>query len=502
MANLYTVTSSTPGTTAEDLGGADLTNTAPEALAASADAGASDEAARADHVHPLPSAADVGATTQAYVDGQISLVTGGVSAKPNIQAGTTSAIGNLASVTLASHFSGYTPVADDRVLVKDQSAPAQNGWYVVGAVTMGVAALTRIADANASSEFYGVTTCLIARGSLAGKQYKTAQATSFVLGTDAITFTEIPATPLSDATPQPNGTAAAGTGTAAARDDHVHAGETRGFGTLASRPASPAVGDTYAVTSGDATGDRYTCFVASAWTLTGFVHRRADETPYHWWKLDDASGGAVDSGSAGTNLSEAGSAGGLAYNAPLPVGRGARFSGSSGVTRFQGAKDAGMAITTAATIAVWVRLESVSGTQALVCCETNQGSNSQPYNTLAISVVAGALRAWCTTTSQTGSGQSVSGGTVGVGADHLVGVTFGASTLTVWLDGVAVATLSTNGGTLYTAGSNQRWTIGDLTGPGERLAGRVSDARVYDTAKAAAWWQETYERGVGAYRGQ
>lgn len=36
-------------------------------------------------------------------------------------------------------------------------------------------------------------------------------------------------------------------------------------GTLAARPAAPAAGDTYAVTSGPSTGARYTCFVAGTW---------------------------------------------------------------------------------------------------------------------------------------------------------------------------------------------------------------------------------------------
>lgn len=232
MANKFVQLDDAPGQH-----GALVTDDAPPNLGGTAEPGVSEQAARADHVHQRPTPADIGAATPSYVDDgdaatlasagtytdeQFALLAGGVSAKPNIQAATTSAIPSLASVTLASHFSGYTPVAGDRVLVKDQSSASQNGWYLVGTVTGGAAPLTRVSDANASSEFYGVTTCLIARGSLAGKQYKTAQAMTFVLGTDAITFTEIPATPLSSATPQAPGTATAGTSTSASRDDHVH----------------------------------------------------------------------------------------------------------------------------------------------------------------------------------------------------------------------------------------------------------------------------------------
>lgn len=74
---------------------------------------------------------------------------------------------------------------------------------------------------------------------------------------------------LSDATPAALGTAAAGVATSASRADHVHeapaSGGTHGAGTLAARPAVPAAGDTYAVTSGVQLGARYTCFIAGVW---------------------------------------------------------------------------------------------------------------------------------------------------------------------------------------------------------------------------------------------
>ena len=43
---------------------------------------------------------------------------------------------------------------------------------------------------------------------------------------------------------------------------------THSGGTLAARPASPAAGDTYAVTTGAQTGARYTCFVTGSWEGT------------------------------------------------------------------------------------------------------------------------------------------------------------------------------------------------------------------------------------------
>jgi len=98
-------------------------------------------------------------------------------------------------------------------------------------------------------------------------------------------------TSLSDATPAAPGTAAAGTSTSASRGDHVHAPpsaaqvglgavtatgataaaaravlNTASSGTLAALPSTPAVGDTYEVTSGTGVGRTYACLRAGLWT--------------------------------------------------------------------------------------------------------------------------------------------------------------------------------------------------------------------------------------------
>lgn len=278
-------------------------------------------------------------------------------------------------------------------------------------------------------------------------------------------------------------------------------GGTYGSGTLAARPASPAAGDTYAVTSGAAVGDRYACFIAGGWTLVDYSRVRLDEAPYHWWRLNDASGGAVDSGSGATDLAQVGT-GGLLYAAPTPLGDGVQLSGSSGSRYLRGAVGAGVALATAATLSAWIQPSSVSTTRSILALETNQGSNSQPYSSLAMSVENGTLRGWVTTTNATGAGQSTAAGLISVGAWHHVGVSFESSVLTLWVDGLAVGALSASGSTIHTAGASERWTVGDMTGPSERLNGRVADVRVYQSAKASAWWRETHARGVGLYRGQ
>ncbi len=274
-------------------------------------------------------------------------------------------------------------------------------------------------------------------------------------------------------------------------------------GTLAARPATPAAGDTYEITSGAASGDRYACYVAGTWVITGYSRVRLDETPYHWWRLDDASGGAVDSGSAGTALAEAGSgAGTLVYRAPTLTGRGVRFRGSPGALRFQSAKDAGMAITTAATYSAWVRSDVTTGQHAVIALESDQGSWAAPYGALTLTVNNGGMRALCATTDNPSTPQVAVYAGVSPGVDVLVGLTVESSTLTLWVDGVAQATLALSGPTIVTTGPNVRWVIGDQPGINERMDGRVADARVYTTAKDAAWWAEAYARGVGSYEGQ
>ena len=285
-----------------------------------------------------------------------------------------------------------------------------------------------------------------------------------------------------------------------------HSGGLHGNGTLASLPISPSAGDTYAVTSGVAMGDRYVCYVAGAWTIVAYSRVRLDETPYHWWKLNDASGGAVDYGTFGTgsNLSEEGfmSFQSIVYKALLPIGDSIRFSLLSGTKRLQSAINTGVALTTAATLAAWIRADGTGGIQEIVALETNLGYNNPPYFSLALHVSNGALRVYITTTASPGSGQSVAVNGIVAGCLHHVGLTFESSNLVAWIDGVAVGSMASTGSTIFTAGSAEYWTISDAVGPGERFAGRIADVRVYQTAKDASWWQETYKRGVGSYVGQ
>ena len=276
-------------------------------------------------------------------------------------------------------------------------------------------------------------------------------------------------------------------------------GGVHGSGTLAARPASPAAGDTYAITSGTASGDRYACHVAGAWTLVAYDRVRLDETPYLWWRLDEASGNAINSGSASSADLAATSiaARNIAFSS-LSV-RGTLFDGSS---RFVGATGA-TALSTAWTLAAWVQNQGIyQGYRTVVGLDTTTGSFSQPYASAALALDNAGVRAWITTTAQPSTGQEVTAtqpSLLDLHPHHLV-ARFTGTALQVVIDGVQRASLTTTGGTMQ-VGPSPQWGIGANDG-NERWVGLISDVRVYAESKSDSWCLETWQRGVGAYTGQ
>ncbi len=91
---------------------------------------------------------------------------------------TTATIANLAAVTLAALGGGYAPVAGDTVLHNGSASPdgvivastAYAGLYVVGAATLGVAALTRSPLYATAAQIAGAT-WYVEKGTSAGLSY-------------------------------------------------------------------------------------------------------------------------------------------------------------------------------------------------------------------------------------------------------------------------------------------------------------------------------------------
>ena len=113
--------------------------------------------------------------------------TANLGATYNNSAGTLTNSGSQAAIAI----DGITLVADDRVLVKDQSTAAQNGFYKVTTVGDGSSnwVLTRTPDADAASELTAGAFTFAEEGTANGDNgYVLSTNGAITLGTTAITF--------------------------------------------------------------------------------------------------------------------------------------------------------------------------------------------------------------------------------------------------------------------------------------------------------------------------
>jgi hypothetical protein len=182
-----------------------------------------DQIASGLNVHDSVDVATTAALTATYVDGT-SDASGGLGVGATL---TITATGVLT-------IDDIPKVLNDRILVKDQTDAKQNGVYRVStAGAVGVSAvLTRAEDSNNSvpGELGTGDFIYVQRGTVNGTKAfvmnSTGTSTNPVngikIGTDNINYTQFTGLTLSTTTPAADGTATAGTGTTAARDDHVH----------------------------------------------------------------------------------------------------------------------------------------------------------------------------------------------------------------------------------------------------------------------------------------
>ncbi len=111
--------------------------------------------------------------------------------KDSVRAATTANIANLAAASVTQD--GVTLVEGDRLLVWQQTNPAENGIYVVGVVGGGLAPLTRAADADTSAEVTSGQTVQVTQGTLYGEtRFLLTTADPITLGATGLTY-EIPA---------------------------------------------------------------------------------------------------------------------------------------------------------------------------------------------------------------------------------------------------------------------------------------------------------------------
>lgn len=248
-----------------------LSSTTPAALAAAGTVGVGTTSARADHVHAFPTAANVGAAPAAHVG------TGTVSAHPNVVAGGNSGFMTGADKTkldgIAEGGGVYTlPVATAGVLggVKTGTNVAIDGLGVISVAGVNIGQGTNTATAVLLTSSTGTGTTIagasqtIAGVMLAADKTKldniTVSGTNTGDETTATIKTKLGISTLSGSNtgdqvipvaasilPAALGVSAVGTGTAFARDDHVHT-----LPSLATLGAQPA--GTYVTGTGSATG--------------------------------------------------------------------------------------------------------------------------------------------------------------------------------------------------------------------------------------------------------
>lgn len=122
--------------------------------------------------------ADTDAATKGYVDG----ISQGLDFKASVRAATT------ANITLSGTqtIDGVAVVANDRVLVKNQTTASQNGIYVVSA-----GAWTRASDADAAGELTSGTFVFVEEGTTqADSGWVISTDGTITIGTTAITWTQ------------------------------------------------------------------------------------------------------------------------------------------------------------------------------------------------------------------------------------------------------------------------------------------------------------------------
>ena len=284
-------------------------------------------------------------------------------------------------------------------------------------------------------------------------------------------------------------------------------GGTHTSGTLAARPA-PVAGDTYLISSDAGKGDAYISMVDNKWQILPY-HRNSspDELDALRWKMLETADPYVSTGISAYDLTKNG--GGSRTAASYSGQRCTRWS--NGTTSGSNA-DIGISTTpTQITMSAWINSTTVDGTDRFVLkCAYNYSDNYDDKNT-GFTFSSSGFKVYLV---RGGSMATYDGFNIAPAQNtwHHVGFTYDGpseySMTKVWLDGEEVSSpgRETSG---YNSGSNplslgsaSRWVIGGHYGnTSAAMLGRIADARVYVGVRTAAWWQEIYSRGIGAYTG-
>jgi hypothetical protein len=300
-------------------------------------------------------------------------------------------------------------------------------------------------------------------------------------------------------------------------------GGTYGSGTLAARPASPAAGDTYEVTSGTALGDRYACFVAGAWALLAAGDdaaaartaiaaaydpgaRTLDANHVYAWRCDDAAGaGTIAEASGGPAMTLTGSTwvqgdGGL-YRSGLALHLTSGAAGTDRATSGAVAVPAG-SMTVELDFLLSIPNGITFGTSQTMLFGLNNGAGGN-YLYLRLSWSAGASgfqAGWKPNASaeQATSSGALPGSSVPPGVPHhaMLTITKGSGssngTMSLYLDGTLVST-ATGIYDAGLAGGGGTW-VATIASPVNTVAPlmRVGEVLISDVARDAAYARAAY----------
>jgi hypothetical protein len=282
------------------------------------------------------------------------------------------------------------------------------------------------------------------------------------------------------------------------------AGATHSSGTLAARALlTPAAGDTYAVTSGVAAGDRYACFVAGVWTLASYDRTLLlpGTTPWAHWPFNEAAGTFASVGSQ-SGMTLTGSGGVISYGAPQSNGRVGVALGSPAILT---GPTTAPASARRCTLLGWTDYTTL-GTYGSLAAYNGSGS---PYGAISLGLVTGSQpRGFYATVGNpahnavAGSPATATPNRCRLYAAVWDGDAAGAR-FKLYVDARLVYSgTPTAGADLDWGLTGGRWCIGNNPF-GEAVTGLYSDFAVYDgTALTSAQLSEVYRRGVGTYGGQ
>lgn len=233
--------------------------------------------------------------------------------------------------------------------------------------------------------------------------------------------------------------------------------------------------------------DAFKILAAAELRASVYAEEVSADDPYRWWRLDEAGGATVVRDAVAGYV--AAPTGDVTLGAETLV---TRDPGAAATVNAEGAglhaTEAGVLLRGApsGTLEAIVRTSLVGTSADEQVVAIQEQSYSGGYESIQLTIGGGTGRV---SAGPTG-GIVVSPGAVNDGNPHHLAVTWTATTVTLYIDGVSVATGARSGAAPFTDGVAGSFSIGDRGGyfvaaGNQSLIGTVDEVAVYDTALPA-----------------